>query len=66
MLIGHWTLDQEGWEELYDLRRDPLEMDDVLLDHPALMQDFRARLKEYVDSGWSLPRGAFAALLPES
>lgn len=25
ILIGHWTLDQEGWEELYNLRRDPLE-----------------------------------------
>ena len=65
-LIGHWTLDQEGWEELYNLRRDPLELNDMLLDHRALMQDFRARLKEYVDSGWCITRGALAALLPES
>lgn len=51
-------------ESLNDVRRDPLELENVNYRYPDLVKDFRAKLKEYADSGWEITRGTFAQVLP--
>ncbi len=63
--IGHWS-PGTPFEQLYDLKRDPLELNDVADRHPALVREFRGRLKNYVASGWDVTRGTFAATLAGS
>ena len=60
---GRWNPGQ-AFEELYDVRRDPLELENVNFRYPDLVKDFRAQLKDYVDSGWEITRGTFATVLP--
>jgi arylsulfatase A-like enzyme len=62
LYIGRWN-PGDAWEDLYDLRRDPLELNNVMGDHLDLVKEFRVRLKEYVDSGWGITRGGFTTVL---
>jgi arylsulfatase A-like enzyme len=60
--IGRWS-EGKPLTELYDVKRDPDELKNVAEQNPAAVQEFRARLKEYVDAGWSVTRGTFAQRL---
>jgi arylsulfatase A-like enzyme len=48
-----------AFEELYDLRKDPLELSSVAAQHPAVCQEFRKRLMDYIDAGWATTKGTF-------
>ena len=60
--IGRWS---EGapFEELYNLRQDPLELNDVAAAHPKVVAEMRAKLKAHVDAGWAVTKGSFATIL---
>ena len=60
--IGRWS---EGtpFTELYDVRRDPEELHSVASQHPDVVKQMKAQLKQHVDSGWALTRGTFAITL---
>lgn len=60
--IGRWS-PGPPFEELYDVRKDPLELTNVAGAHPAAVQEFRSTVKRYVDEGWALTRGSFATVL---
>jgi len=51
------------FEELYDLGRDPLELNNVAADNSRHCREFRGRLKQYVDDGWTVTRGSFATTI---
>jgi len=60
--IGRWS-PGPVFEQLYDVRRDPKELTDVAGKNPAVVAEFRARLKDHVNSGWTITRGTFATRL---
>jgi arylsulfatase A-like enzyme len=60
--IGRWSPGGK-FEELYNLQKDPLELDDVSASNPAVTTEFRQRLKQHVDGGWEVTRGSFATVL---
>lgn len=60
--IGRWS-EGKPFEELYDVRKDPLELKNVADQNPAVVKEFRSKLKNYVDSGWTITRGSFALKL---
>jgi arylsulfatase A-like enzyme len=60
--IGRWSTGQ-AFEQLYDVRRDPNELADVAATNPKVVAAFRARLKDHVNSGWTVTRGTFATKL---
>ena len=57
--IGRWS-PGPPFEELYNLPRDPEELENVAARHPAVVSEYRARLKSHVDSGWAVTKGTFA------
>jgi len=59
LFIGRWS-PGAPFEELYDLKRDPLELTNVASANAKAVGDFRARLKQYVDEGWEITKGTFA------
>jgi arylsulfatase A-like enzyme len=63
LYIGRWN-PGEAYEELYDLPRDPQELDDVLPLNPALRNRFRAELKDYIAAGWAVTKGAYCGVRP--
>ena len=63
LYIGRWN-PGDAYEELYDLPRDPQELDDVLLLNPALRDPFRAELEDYVAAGWAVTKGAYCGVRP--
>jgi arylsulfatase A-like enzyme len=60
--IGRWSPGGK-FEELYNLQKDPLELDEVAAKHPAVVAEFREKLKRHVDGGWGITRGSFATVL---
>lgn len=60
--IGRWS-SGPPLEQLYDLKRDPLELTDVAGRHPAATEKFRSMLAKYVEEGWPITRGSFATIL---
>jgi arylsulfatase A-like enzyme len=60
---GRWNDNGAAYEELYDVRRDPLELVNVNQQNAALVAEFRAQLRAYVDAGWETTRGSFSRLL---
>jgi arylsulfatase A-like enzyme len=60
---GRWNDNGAAYEELYDVRRDPLELVNVNQQNAALVEEFRAQLREYVAAGWDITRGSFSRLL---
>ena len=59
LYIGRWSPGAK-FEQLYDVRKDPLELKNVAADNPSAVENFRAQLKRHVDGGWSITRGSFA------
>ncbi len=57
--IGRWSPGAK-FEQLYNVRKDPLELKNVAADNPTVVEDFRGQLKRHVDGGWSITRGSFA------
>ena len=49
------------FEELYDLRKDPLELTSVASAHPRVAAELNRKLKEYVSQGWAVTKGTFAS-----
>jgi arylsulfatase A-like enzyme len=60
--IGRWS-PGPPFEQLYDVRKDPKELKNVVEQHPTVVAEFRARLKDHVNSGWTITRGTFATKL---
>ena len=60
--IARWSPGGK-FEELYDVRQDPLELHNVLEQNPAVAKEFRERLKQHVDGGWTTTKGTFATVL---
>ena len=60
--IGRWSPGPR-FEELYDVRKDPKELKNVAVANPQVAAEYRARLKDHVDSGWTITRGSFATKL---
>ncbi len=60
--VGRWS-QGPAFHELYDLRRDPDELRNVAAARPVVVNEFKAKLSEHVDSGWALTRGGFATIL---
>ena len=60
--IGRWS-PGAPFEELYDARKDPLEMQNVAVANPSVVKDFRQKVKQYVDNGWAITKGSFAIVL---
>jgi arylsulfatase A-like enzyme len=62
--LGHWN-NTDGFEELYDARRDPLELTDISQQNPATIEAFRQKMNDYVASGWPTTKGTFLAADPQ-
>jgi arylsulfatase A-like enzyme len=60
--IGRWSKGAP-FEELYDVRKDPLELNEVSEKNPTVVKEFREKLKAYVDGGWETTKGTFATIL---
>ena len=60
--IARWS---EGppFEQLYDVRKDKLELKNIADANPSVVQEFRSKLKEHVDTGWEITRGTFSRKL---
>jgi arylsulfatase A-like enzyme len=59
LYVARWS-PGGSFEQLYDLRRDPLELSNVAPENEKLCREFRRRLKAYTDNGWGVTRGSFA------
>ena len=60
--IGRWS-PGGSFEELYNLQKDPLELEEVAAANPGVAAEFRAKLKRHVEDGWSITKGSFATVL---
>lgn len=60
--IGRWS-PGASFEELYNAAKDPLELEEVAAQNPAVAKEFRERLRQYVDGGWAVTKGTFATVL---
>jgi arylsulfatase A-like enzyme len=60
--IARWS-PGAPFEELYRVAKDPLELEEVSAQNPAVVKDYRARLKQHVDNGWAITKGSFATVL---
>jgi arylsulfatase len=60
--IGRWSPGPK-FEELYNVRTDPKELQNVAAGNPGVVAEYRGRLKDHVDSGWDITRGTFATKL---
>jgi len=60
--IGRWSPGGR-FEQLYNVQKDPLELDEVSAQNPAVVQEFRAKLKQHIDGGWAVTKGTFATVL---
>ena len=60
-----WNPDQYRGQyqpQLYDVRKDPRELDTVAAEHPSVVKELHARIEEYISSGWPLStNGSFHA-----
>jgi arylsulfatase A-like enzyme len=62
LYIGRWS-SGPAFEELYNVQKDSLELDEVSAKNPTVIKDFRQKLKQYVDTGWATTKGTFATVL---
>ena len=60
--IGRWS-PGERFEELYHVQKDPLELDEVSAQHPAVVKAYREKLKQDVENGWAITKGTFATVI---
>ena len=45
------------------MQKDPLELEEVSAQNPAVVKEFREKLKQHVDGGWAVTKGTFATVL---
>ncbi len=64
--ITRWTPGDNFAEQLYDLRKDPEELTNVLAQNRPLAQEYRKKLDAYIDSGRGITTGNFKMDLAES
>jgi arylsulfatase A-like enzyme len=60
--IGRWSPGGR-FEELYNVQKDPLELEEVSAQNPAVVKEFREKLKQHCDNGWAITKGTFATVL---
>jgi len=60
--IGRWSRGSQ-FEELYDLRRDPEELNNVASQNPSVVKELREHLRKHVEAGWEITRGTFGTVL---
>jgi arylsulfatase A-like enzyme len=60
--LGRWSPGPK-FEQLYDQKKDPRELVNVIDQNPTVAAHFRAELQQYVEAGWSITRGGFAKKL---
>ncbi|MGB9604412.1 MAG: sulfatase family protein, partial [Bryobacteraceae bacterium] len=60
--IGRWSRGPQ-FEELYDLRGDPEELNNVASQHPSVVKELREHLRKHVEAGWEVTRGTFGTVL---
>jgi len=60
--VGRWSSGRP-FEELYRVRQDPGELTNVADKQSKVVQDFRGKLKQYIDNGWPITKGTFAQAL---
>jgi len=60
--IGRWSRGPQ-FEELYDLRKDPEELNNVASGHPSVVKELREHLRKHVEAGWEITRGTFGTVL---
>ena len=60
--IGRWSPGGR-FEELYHVQKDPLELEEVSAENPAVAKEFREKLKQHCDNGWAITKGTFATVL---
>jgi hypothetical protein len=46
--------------QLYNSRKDPQELKNVIDSYPHVANDLDARLRAYIDGGWEITKGSFA------
>ena len=51
------------FQQLYDLKSDPMELKNVAAEKPSVIAHMNDRLREYVKTGWEITRGTFARKL---
>jgi len=57
--ITRWTPGENFAEQLYDLRKDPDELTNVVAANRTVAADFRKKLDAYIDSGRGVTEGTF-------
>jgi len=58
--IQRWSEGTPGFEELYTLKSDPLELKPLRTGHESMRADFRQRLGRFIEESWSVTKGGFA------
>ena len=62
--LGRWDT-AEPYEEIYDAVRDPLELTNVWTQNQTAADDFRSKMKAYIDAGWATTKGSFLQADPQ-
>ena len=60
--LGIWNKEKYKGKfapQLYDRRRDPDELQNVIHDHPAVAKALQAKVDTYISSGWEITKGSF-------
>lgn len=60
--IGRWS-PGAPFAELYNVQKDPLELEDVAAQYPTVAGEYRKLLKQHVADGWAITKGTFARVL---
>ena len=60
--IGRWSPGPK-FEELYNVRKDPLELEEVSAQNPSVVAEYRRRLMQHVENGWAITKGTFATVV---
>ena len=59
LYIGRWNPGAK-FEQLYNVRKDPLELKNIAAENPTVAEEFRGQLNRHVEGGWQITRGTFA------
>ena len=63
--LGRWN-PGEAYEGIYDVAKDPLELNSLQSPPAGMLDDFRTKLKNYVAAGWDTTKGNFLQVTPQS
>ena len=64
--ITRWTPGENFAEQLYDLRKDPEELANIVAQNRTMPQEYRKKLNAYIESGRGITEGTFKTDVPES